>query len=311
MALTIEQVKALWNSRLAVLEPEIIRPLTNYYWTRDVPVVEDLDKVANVISLRSIKGVAQGTKEMGGMSWLGTISNDLKGVDYEMDAQAVRVFTAGRETRVSNMELELAAKTEDINVNTEQLELVNDRFQQEAQQVAYLGDKNYDFQGLLNNSNIKKGAAATALTTTGDGKWDAVCKAVDSYFDQAYKNANQVIMPNTMLLSPSTYVELFSLKAPDDRHFSMIDYIEKESLGRKIAGSMTVYQVKELSKIGTASKDRILLYTKSRDYLRFHVRSVWREKSYDDALDYCQAYLWRLAEIQLRRPETLMYFDGI
>ena len=118
-------------------------------------------------------------------------------------------------------------------------------------------------------------------------------------------------MPNTMLLTPAQYVKLFSMKAPDDRHFSMIDYIEQESLGRKVAGSMTVNQVNELSGLGTSSKDRMVLYTKDKNYIRYHMRSVWREKTYDKGLDYCAAYLWRLAEVQFRRPETVMYFDNI
>ncbi len=85
--------KALWNSRLAQLEPEIIRPLTNYYFTRDIPIVEDLDKVSNVVALRNIKGIGQGTKDASGMSWLGKGANDLRGVDYELNATAVAVYT--------------------------------------------------------------------------------------------------------------------------------------------------------------------------------------------------------------------------
>lgn len=310
MAISADQVKALWNSRLAKLEPEIIRPLANYYFTRDIPIVEDLDKVSNVVALRNIKGIGQGTKDANGMSWLGKGANDLRGVDYELNATAVAVYTAGREISVTSMELEAAQKAEDINVNAEQVELVNDKFLQEAHQVGYLGDSGLGFKGFLNNAGIKKGTTSGALSATAP-TWDDTAKAIDDYFNQAYQATKGVIMPNTMLLTPAQYVKLFSMKAPDDRHFSMIDYIEKESLGRKVAGSMTVNQVNELSSLGTSSKDRMVLYTKDKNYVRYHIRPVWREKSYDKGLDYCAAYLWRLAEVQFRRPETVMYFDNI
>ena len=38
---------------------------------------------------------------------------------------------------------------------------------------------------------------------------------------------------------------------------------------------------------------------------------MWREKVYDKGLQYCAAYLWRIAELQVRHPETILYVDGI
>jgi hypothetical protein len=114
-----------------------------------------------------------------------------------------------------------------------------------------------------------------------------------------------------MLVSPEVYIRLFSMKAPYDKRFSMIDYIEQNSLGRVQNGSMKVLEVKELAGIGTGKKDRVLFYTPDKRYVNFHIRSLWREKTYDKGLDICAAYLWRLSELQLRRAETLMYVDGL
>ena len=120
------------------------------------------------------------------MSWLGKGANDLRGVDYELNATAVAVYTAGREISITSMELEAAQKAEDINVNVEQIELVNDKFLQEAHQVGYLGDANLGFKGFLNNAGVKKGTTSGALSASSP-TWDDTAKAIDDYFNQAYQ----------------------------------------------------------------------------------------------------------------------------
>jgi hypothetical protein len=309
MALSKEQILTAFDSRLTQIDSEVIRPLTEYTWTRDLPLIDDLSKTVRAIAWSSIKGVGQGTTSADGRSWLGDHANDLKGVDVAMDANAVRVFTAGREAHWSEMELAMAAEAGGIALDAEQVEAINDLFQGEAQAVGYLGDSAKGIAGLLNATDSVERVDGEGVLESGT--WDDVIAAVDKQIQAAKRNAANALTPNRILVSPDTYSKLFSMKAPDDRHFSVIDYIEKESLGRKQNGSMQVLEVKELAGIGKSKKDRMVFYTPDRRYVAYHIRSLWREKTYDRGLDFCAAYLWRLSEVQIRRPESILYVDNL
>jgi hypothetical protein len=306
-----ENVMTIFDNRLTQLDSEIIRPQTDYTWTRDIPFTDDLSKTVRALALTSIVGIGQGTSEAAGRSWVGEHANDLKGVDIAMSASAVSVFTAGREARWSQMDIEQYAAAGNINFSGEQVEVINDVYQQEAQEVGYLGDAKKGIYGLLNSTDKVETVKGDGVLADENATWDDVVAAVDKQFYAARKNAANVLTPSRMLVSPEVYIRLFSMKAPYDKRFSMIDYIEQNSLGRVQNGSMKVLEVKELAGIGTGKKDRVLFYTPDKRFVNFHIRSLWREKTYDKGLDICAAYLWRLSELQLRRTETLMYVDGL
>ena len=310
--LTNEEARRYLEAALVKVEPEIIRPLAKYTWTRDLPSGNDLDRTVEAIALTRItNGSGQGTSAVGGRSWLAKGANDLKGVDYDMTAEAIRVFTAGREASWTGMELERAAQF-GVKVDTERVEIISDIFQQEAQAVGYLGDESNGIKGLLNHGSVE--------TITGEGLLAAskvetakLMAAFDNAMRAAEENAGDNVVPSTLLVCPSDFVLLHSIKVDtgNTNVVSMIEYIEKYSYGAVSRGGMKVEKVKELKGIGGSKKNRMLFYTPETQYLKYNVLPIWREKTYDKGLQYCAAYVWRIAEVQLRHPETLLYVDGI
>lgn len=308
MTLSKERALAALEARLTVVDKDVIKPLSTYTWTRDLPLANDIDRVVDSLVVTQITGAGQGNQAMAGRSWIADGSNDIRGVDVSMSAKGVRVFTAGREVSWTSLELERAA-VHGIQLNTERVEVVNDIFQQEAQGVAYLGDKQANINGLLNSPEVEKVTGQGLLAAGTDIA--AIIKKIDALQRQAEEQSGDVVIPSHMLLAPADYVTLFSLKMPDDNKVSLIDYIERQSYAAKRLGSVTVNVVKELHQAGGSKKNRALLYTPKKDFLKYNVLPVWREKTYDKGLQYCAAYLWRIAEVQLRHPETLMYVDNL
>lgn len=310
--LTTEEARRYLEAALVKVEPEIIRPLAKYTWTRDLPSGNDLDRTVEAIALTRIThGSGQGTSEVGGRSWLAKGANDLKGVDYDMTAEAIRVFTAGREAAWTGMELERAAQY-GVKVDTERVEIINDIFQQEAQAVGYLGDESNGIKGLLNHDSVEKitGAGLLSASKVDTAK---LMQAFDNAMRAAEENAADNVVPSTLLVCPADFVLLHSIKVDtgNTNVVSMIEYIEKYSYGAVSRGGMKVEKVKELKGIGDTKKNRMLFYTPETQYLKYNVLPLWREKTYDKGLQYCAAYVWRIAEVQLRHPETLLYVDGI
>lgn len=308
MTLSRERALAALEARLTAVDKDVIKPLSTYTWTRDLPLANDIDRVVDSLVVTQIQGAGQGNQAMGGRSWLADGANNIRGVDVSMSAKGVRVFTAGREASWTSLELE-RAEVHGIQLNTERVEVINDIFQQEAQGVAYLGDKEANITGLLNSKEVEK-VTGTGLLTAGTDV-AAIIKKIDAWQRQAEEQSGDVVIPSHMLLAPADYVALFSIKMPDDNKVSLIDYIERQSYAAKRLGGVTVNVVKELHKAGGSQKNRAVLYTPKKDFLKYNVLPVWREKTYDKGLQYCAAYLWRIAEVQLRHPETLMYVDNI
>lgn len=311
MPISDTQAVAILQSQLAKIDQEYIKPLSDYTYTRDLPIpANGLDRTVDALVMKRLASVGgQGTQSMSGKSWIGKKANDLKGVDIETSAKATRVYTAGRVASWTSLELERAQKY-GLRLDSEQIELINEIFQEEANDVAYLGDSDNGITGLLNDASIETvsgtGALSEDTTTTSD-----MVKLLDNYLRQAEELSGDVLMPSVLLVSPAQYTKLFSMKFADDNKTSLIDYLERQSLAAKVRGSFKVYKVKELAGIGAGSKDRALLYTPETKYLRYNVLPIWREKTYDKGLEYCAAYLWRIAELQIRHPETLMYIDNL
>lgn len=312
--LTNEQAIALLNAELSKKDPEIIKPLSNYTWTRDLPEGADLDRLVDSLVLTRISaGGAQGTTKVACKSWIAKGSNDLKDVDFDMTAEAVRVFDAGRELSWTNRDLERMQRY-GVALDTEKVEILNDVFNQEAQATGYLGDDTFGFTGLLND----KALAADAVKGTGllAGATVDVAKIIAAYdaaFRAAEERANDNVMPNRLIVCPADYVKMHSIKvdAGNTNTVSLIEYLEKHSYAAVSGVDFKVVKVREAKGLAAKSANRQVLYTPEARYLKYNVMPMWREKTYDKGLQYCAAYLWRIAELQIRHPETLLYIDNI
>ena len=313
MPLTNQEALTFLNAKLGKIDSEVIRPLTTYTFTRDLPRGSDIDRTVEALVLRRIQEVGgQGTRDMQGRSWIGRNANDLKGVNFVLTASATRVFTAGREAKWTGMELE-RAQALGFPFDAEQVTIINEIFQREANQVAYLGDKEAGIAGLLNSTEVGKVAGQGLLADDDISavKIPDLLNYLNSLLIQAEEKTGDVTMPSTLLVTPEVYGKLFSLQLPDASATSITDYLAKRSIAYAKYGRFQIYAVKELKGIGAKGGDRAVLYTPDASYLKFNYLPVWREKTYDKGLEFCAAYLWRIAEPQIRHPETLTYIDNL
>ena len=315
MALTTQEAIALLNAQLTKIEPEIIKPTTLYTYTRDLPIVEDLDAIVDSIVLTKItQGAGQGVTKVGGKSWIAKNANDLKDVSIDMTAEAVRVFDAGRELSWTARELERSQKF-GVALDTEKVEVLHDIFQQEAQATGYLGDADLGFTGLLNNAEIAKEkitGKGLLVASTSDVK--KLIEAYDNAMRAAEERADEVVMPTKLLVCPADYVLMHSIKidVSNTNTVSLIEYLEKHSYAAVSGVNFKVEKVKELKGLANGSnQNRQVLYTPDTKFLKFNIRPMWREKTYDRGLQYCAAYLWRMAELQIRQAQTITYVDNI
>lgn len=298
------------HKNLVNIDSEVIKPLADYTYTRDIPIKNDLNRVVRaMVQTRIVGGAGQGTQAMTGRSWMNLKANDFKRVSFETSADAVPVMTSGREASWTVLEVE-EAQQYGINLSSEQIELINDVFNQEAQYVGYLGDAENGITGMLNSDKVETevGSGLLKASTLDVAK---IIKALDAAMRQAQEVAYDVIIPSTLLVSPAQYMTLFSLKMPDDNKVSLIDYLEKESYAAKLRGGFKVFQVKELAGIGDSSSDRMLFYTPDVRYVKYSVLPCARHKDWELKTEIGATYLWRLAQVQLRHPETLLYVDNL
>lgn len=310
MPLTSAEALEFLNARLTKVDPEVIKPLAKFTYSRDLPLNSNLDRTVEALVLNRLVNGAQGTTDIGGRSWIGNNANDLKGVSFDVSAKAVRVMTGGREASWSDMQIERARASTGVNFDTEQISVINSLYQKEANAVAYLGDELHGIKGLLNSEEATT-IAGGGLIDSSSTKVATLVSALNDYIRQAEQNANDVVTPDTLLVSPAQYAKLFSIQLPDATATSMVEYLARRSLGYAKVGHFNIYAVPELAGIGKNGKDRAVLYTKDAEYVRFSVLPVWREKTYDKGLQYCAAYLWRIAEVEFRHPETVTYIDNL
>lgn len=313
MPMTTQQALTFLQARLAKVDSEVIKPLKEYTWTRDLPVGNDLDRTVEALVLRRLETVAQGSQSMTGRSWIGRGANDLKGVNYSMSGSATRVFTGGREAAWTALDLERAQVNDGVRFDTEQVDVINEVFQAEANAVGYFGDGQAGIPGLLNSDQITRVDGEGMLDVADASKVDLkkLVLYLNAQLQAAEHLSDDIVMPTTLLVSPAVYGKLFSLMLPDAAATTVVDYLSKRSIAYAKNGSFKILPLRELAGAGKDGKDRAVLYTPDIRYLKYNVLPVWREKTYDKGLQYCAAYLWRIAEVQFRHPETITYVDNL
>ena len=99
---------------------------------------------------------------------------------------------------------------------------------------------------------------------------------------------------------------------------SILKYLQENNLlttsGR---GKIDIYPVKWAigagagGTIGTAGIDRMMVYTKERQYIRYPMTLLQRTPVQYDGLYHKTTYYCRLGVVECVYPQTVGYFDGI
>lgn len=324
---TVDSTGAFLVGELERLDQTLHMPLAAVTWSRDMDLREDVSIADEVSSFTLSTFAATGGLGMGagirnGKSWMGKSSDQITGIGLDIGKTAVQLRLWGMEIKFSIPELESAAKL-GRPVDDQKYEGLKLKHQMDIDEQVYTGDASTGDTGLVNHtlvtnvSNVPNGAAASPLWST---KTPAEILAdVNALITSVWSATGYAVMPDRLLLPPAQFGYISTQVISTAGSTSILKYLlENNILVTSGKGTLTIQPAKWLVGAGsggtfgqTGTVDRMVLYKKEKQYIRFPMTLLQRTPIQYQSIYHLSTYYCRLGSVELVYPETIGYRDGL
>lgn len=303
----ITSTGAFLVGELERLDPQLYEPLSDFTWTRDIDLREDVT-IADEVTSFITSEYAGGFGGMGaGKSWLKDGDTTVAAPSVSATKTLTPMTLWGAEVTYSIFELQKAMQT-GRPIDVQKYNAMKLKHQLDIDIQVYLGDETVGVKGLLNaddrvvKSNIGSFDPSTATT-------DQIIDYFNTILNASWKATQYVRIPDTMLLPPAFFAALASKQLPNTS-MNMLEYVSKNNLAVANGGSLTLRPVKWLADASiNGGNGRIVAYTKSKDVVRFPLVQLQslpvQYRNYAQAVPYYGA----LGGVEFVRPEMVYYGD--
>lgn len=307
---------AFFINQLTSFDQTIHQPLIDVTWGRDIDLRStgvSLGQQSTSFTRNSYAG--GGTLSALGQPWLANNATQMPNVTVDREFVTKPFRLLGRDITYSKYELE-ASRRAGIPLDVAELEAMQSMYQLSTDQLAYVGDADLNFRGLLNSLEVSVGnvAAGASLSTLWVNKTsDEIIRDISEGESQAWVNSATSIAPTRLLLPPEQFSYIVSQKVSSAGNVSILNYVKENSLANAKNGRpLEIYPVKWLTGRGVGGTNRMVFYTKQERLVRFPHQPIVRETPYfNKGLTYTAPYVWGTGEVEFVYPETVLYRDGI
>ena len=319
---TVDSTGAFLISELERLDPKLHEPLVVTTWGRDIDLRSDVSVADEVSSFTNSTFASAGGIEPGGKAWIGKDVNAITGIALDIGKTAQPLHLWGMELAYTLPELATAAKLgrpiDQMKFNAMQL-----KHGMDVDEMCYIGDAKLNAYGLLNFPGVATTVAATigtlngATPGAGGSLWankapDQILADINALINSTWLAAAYAIAPTHMLMPPVAFSKLVSSVVSAAGSISVLEFLKVNSLSNTVNGTPLVIQpVKWLAGRGTGGTDRIIVYTKNEDRVRFPLTSLQRTPIEYRSLYQMTTYWGRLGQLEVPFVETIGYLDGI
>lgn len=325
-ARTVDSTGAFLIGELERMDPTLHMPLSSVSWSRDIDVRTDVTLADEFSSFTvtnfgsaGMLGTGQGIRT--GKAWMGKNTDQISGVSVDNAKTPSPLTPWGLELRFTVFELESAAKT-GRPIDESKLAALHLKHQMDIDEQAYVGDATLVQAGLLNHplvtnvTNVPNGATASPLWSS---KTPAEILAdVNSMLQSAWAASSFSVMPNRILIPPTQFGLLSTQIISTAGTTSIMKYIKENNIVTASGnGALTILPCKWLvgagvgGTLGVSGPDRMVAYTKDRQYVRFPMVPLQRTPVQFMSIYHMSTYYCRLGVVEVVYPETIAYRDGL
>ncbi len=299
----IQSTGAFLVGELERLDPELYAPITDFTWSRDIDLRQDVtiaDEVSSFI-LSNYAGGFGGTGA-GKKSWISGMSTTPAQVGVSQTKVTSPITPWGMEVAYSIIELEKAMKT-GRPIDVQKYDAMRTKHQLDIDQMVYVGDAEVGVSGLLNNPSVTSAnvGAITSSTPVAD-----VLAIFNGILEQAWAATKYTRIPDRLLVPPAVFKILVGTQLPATKS-NLLNFILENSLTRANGKFLEIWPVKYLADTSIFATPKIVAYTKARDVVRFPL--VQLQSLPVQFRDYQQVvpYYGALGAVEFIRPEMVYY----
>lgn len=323
---TCDSTGAYLVGELERLDPTIHEPLASVSWSRDVDLREDVTIADEVSSFTqstygSQGGLGTGNSIGNGKAWIGKNTDQISGVSVDIAKIPHPLRPWALEIKYTILELESSLRL-GRPIDQQKYNGLKLKHQMDVDEQVYIGDLTTGDTGLVNSSsvtnvsNFANGAQGTSLWANKTPV--EILADVNTALTSVWAASAWAKVPNRIILPPSQFGLISTGMISQAGNTSILKYIrENNLLATTGAGALEIVPGKWNigagvgGTLGTISVDRMVVYTKDKDMVRFPMTLLQRTPVQYDSIYHKTTYFCRLGVLEVVYPETIAYFDGL
>lgn len=304
-------------------------PLVSVSWQRDIDLRDDVtvadDASSFTLSTFGAVAGAGGPNGVGqGISWAGRVTTQVTGVSLDISKKVFPLIPWAEEIAFTVFELESAAKV-GRPVDEQKFKAVQTKHQMDVDQLVYFGDAQTQgtASGLLNNT-LMTNTNTLPNGVSGFSQWtnkspDEILADINSALTSVWAAAAWAVTPKRIMIPPNQFGYISTTKISTAGNMSILRYVEENNLLTGTGqGELEILPLKwcigmgaggTLGTVGTV--DRMFVYTKDRDFVRYPMTLMQRTPVQYDGLYHKSTYYLKLGQVELVYPQTVGAFDGL
>lgn len=310
---TIDSTGAFLNGELERLDLTVHEPLVSFTWSRDVDLREDVSMGDESSSFTNSSFAAMGGVTPAGKAWIGKDANAIPGVTLDIGKTINALSLWGMEVKWTLPEL-ASAQQVGRPIDEQKYSAMRLKWNMDADEQVYIGDTSLGQKGLFNHAavtpeNVAAGASTSRLWTQKTPS--EILSDVNTALNAVWEDSAWAVMPNRLMIPPAHYGYLSSQMISSAGSQSILKYLNENNIVTQSGGTLEILPQKWLIGRGASATDRMTVYSKDRDRVRFPLVPLQRTPIEYRSLYQITTYYGRLGGVEVVYPETMGYFDGI
>ena len=312
---------AFLRGELEKRDPQLLEPLTNVSYFKDIDVVPGggfVDYTSNTFVDYATTGGNQGGNDFG---IGGGQTNTIPTVQANISKDVFRVMTWMNNMKVSFIDNEKyqntgATKTLDQMYN----DGVRLNWNKALDQNAYQGFANYSTYGLVNNPAVTAGSVA-AGATSGKTLWlqktpVEILTDFNNAITAAYMASeyDESAIPDHALIDPQNYAYIQITPVTTAGTQSILEYLLQNNIAKNLGHGFTIRPSRWCLGAGAGGTQRMVIYGKNERFVNFDLTvALTRIMTAPDVTQaaYITNFAGQIGQVKFLYPTTARYVDGI
>lgn len=309
-ARTIDSSGVFLIGELERLDQTLHMPLASVTWTRDIDLRQDVSIADEVSSFTNSTFAAAGGASPNGKAWISKDASAITGIALDIGKTSNPLPLWGMQLGWTLPELESAQKL-GRPVDQQKFAGMQLKYNMDVDEQVYIGDTGMGMTGLVNNTLV------TNVSNAVTGGWgtatpDQILADVNEILTSAWQASGYAICPSELRLPPAKFSAIVAAKVSSAGNISVLEYLKQNTISNSINGRpLNIQPLKWLYQRGTASADRMMVYTKEEDKVRFPLVPLQRTPLEYRDLRQLTTYFGRLGAVEVVYQELIAYRDGI
>lgn len=327
---TCDSTGVFYVNELERLDQTMHPPLQMVSWSRDIDIRSDVT-IADEISSFTLStfgaagGLGTGNGIGNGKSWAGKNTTQISNVSVDISKVPHNLHIWSTELSYTIPELESAAQA-GRPIDSQKYEAMQVKYQYDVDEQVYIGDTGFGDKGLMNDAGVTPvalPAGASGFTTWSNKTPAEILADVNQAVTTTWANAAWAVMPGRLLLPPTQFGQISTQVVSGAGSISVLRYLLENNITVQASkdgkGSpLEILPVKwgigtgAGGTIGTEDgHDRMVVYTKAKDKIRFPMTGLARTPVQYDGLYHKTTYYGRLGVVEDVYPVCVGYYDGL